>query len=538
MRKTETLFIGTGLILGLVVAGTLVWRACAPSASGDLHQYPTTKYGAFLAAQHAVAVNDFKSADEFMGHLDGVDYDVVNNSRMISQFLNGRVPENAKLLQNEKNLASGIIYDAYLLENDNWDELYRRHKKDASALSAPLRIWSSVATGHASDAIKYIDTLPSNASWKSFMRGQIYAQAGDIDAAAAEFANVGTDFLNISDYLYLMSFYLGNNMPAAAAQLRADFVALSGGMYLSDYDAFAPWETYVGSKNALAFSLIQTVSHTQVMMYSDLAVLLIQFAHIIGPMYAGQNDAINYYLGQYYYTTVGDYQACFDRISPDSPFYLFGVLRVADKTNDFSALASAVRDNPLFVPGAMRLIAHYVSNGDASAAHGIVSRALKSKSITDAGRAHFLKSRAAINFAFGNLKDAQADIRLATDAALPDGEILALQAKIWAAQNREIETAYEYAMQLVRNNPTDVVAWDTLGRVIAAREGPAAALDLTARVGEVSGRCSSLFESIGDQYAALGDMRHARDAYLRAIDLADDGMVVIPHLRKKIKALK
>lgn len=538
MRKRETLFIGAGLISALVVSGVLLWRGMTPPPENVVRQYPTTKYGAFLAAQHAVYVNDFERAADFGRNLDDVDYAVVYNTRTLADFLSGKMPENAKLMRDEKNAAARLIYDAYLVNQDMWDELYKRHKKDTAALSAPLRIWSSVATNHVDDAIKFVAKLPTNESWKSFTRGQIYAQTGDVARAEKEFAAVTADFMNINDYLYVMSFYRANGLDDAAAKLRDAFTTKPGGMYMLGYDAIPDWSVYSGNKNALAFSLTQSVSHTQVMMYSDLALLLLRFAQITGNDASAAGDAVNYYLGQYFYNNVGDYAKYFGKISPDSPFYLFGVLRVADKTGNFGPLAAALDDNPLFVPGANRLIAHYVANGDRRAAMGVVARGLNDDNITSDGRGHFLKGRAQINFVFGDLDAAQSDIHAASEIVPVDGEITALQAKIWAAQNRELDNAYDYAMGLVRQNPTDVAAWDVLGRVVARREGANVALELIERVGEVSNTCSSLFEQLGDLYVATGNIKQARDAYMRAIDLADDGLVVVPILEKKIRNLK
>ena len=538
MRKTETLFVGAGLLTALIVTGVVVWRGLNPASDNIVRQYPTTKYGAFLAAQHAIYVNDFERASKFGRNLDDIEYAVVYNTRMLSDFLSGHLPADAKLMRDEKNAAARLIYDAYLVDQGQWQDLYKRHKKDESALSAPLRIWSSVATKNTDEAIKFVAKLPTNESWKSFMRGQIYAQTGDTARAAKEFATVSPEFMNINDYLYVMSFYQANEMNDAATKLREEFTSKPGGMYMLGYDAVPDWSVYSGNKNALAFSLIQSVSHTQIMMYSDLAMLLLRFAQIVGPDSAGAGDAINYYLGQYFYNNVGDYATYFGKISTDSPFYLFGVLRIADKSGNFDALAAALDKNPLFVPGATRLIAHYVSIGDRRSAMRVVSRALDDENITSDGRGYFLKSRAQINFAFNDLDAAQKDIRAASDLLSIDGEILALQSKIWAAQNRELDNAYEYAMGLVRQNPTDVAAWDVLGRVVAAREGAGAALELIARVGEVSNTCSSLFEQLGDLYSGIGNTKQARDAYMRAIDLASDGLVVIPVLEKKIRNLK
>lgn len=538
MRKIETLFVGAGLIGALVVSGVVMWRGLAPADTDVVHQYPTTKYGAFLAAQHAIYVNDFERAAEFAENLDNIEYAVVYNTRMLSDFLSGRLPADAKLMRDEKNAAAGLIYDAYLVDQAKWDELYKRHKKDTSALSAPLRIWASVATDHVTDAIKFVGKLPTNESWKAFMRGQIYAQTGDIKHAGEEFGKVSADFMNINDYLYVMSFYNANDMSDAAKKLRDEFTAKPGGMYMLGFDNVPDWDNFSGNKNALAFSLVQNVSHTQIMMYSDLALLLLRFSQIVGPSYSENNDTINYYLGQYFYNNVGDYSKHFAKISKDSPYYLFGLLRSVDKSGDFEKLITAMDENPLFVPGANRLIAHYVANGDRRSAMRVVNRALDHKDITTEGRGYFLKSRANINYLFGDFDAAQSDIRAASVLLPIDGEILAVQTKIWARQNRELDNAYDYAMGLVRQNPTDVSAWDVLGRVVARREGDVAALELIERVGEVANTCSSLFDQLGDLYAGQGDVERAKDAYLRAIDLADDGLVVIPVLEKKIRNLK
>ena len=93
-------------------------------------------------------------------------------------------------------------------------------------------------------------------------------------------------------------------------------------------------------------------------------------------------------------------------------------------------------------------------------------------------------------------------------------------------------------MTLVKQDPTDIIAWDTLARVITVREGIEPALDVLVRVGEVSASCSSLFEQLGDLYVAAGDKKLAYDAYLRAIELSDDGLVVVPKIQKKLREVK
>lgn len=538
MKKIESLFIGVALTSVIVITGGAFWYKNYNENRTENYSFPTSNFGAFLAAQHAVYINDFDRAAQFASKINDADYAIIQNTRYLTQFLSGQMPADAKLLQDEKSAPAQLIYDAYLVNQDKWDELYKRHKKDESALSAPLRIWSSVATGRSADALKFIAKLPTNESWKAFVRGQIYAETDKIAQAAESFADVRTDFMNINDYLYIMSFYRKHDMTDAADALRADFTSRPGGMFMLEYDDIPDWSRYAGTKNQLAYSLVQNVSHTQIMMYSDLAILLLRFAQITAPDFGVNNDGINYYLGQFFFNNVGDYEKYFSQINPDSPFYLFATLRRAEKGADIKQLQRAVYDNPLFVPAVNKLIAHEISNGNQRAALKIVNRALNDDNLTESGRAFFTKSRAHIYYVFGDYDDAQKDIRNASDVLPVDGEILALQAKIWAAQNREIADAYDYAMTLVKQNPTDIMAWDTLGRVVAVREGVPAALEVLARVGEVSATCSSLFEQLGDLYAKSGNIKLARDSYMRAIDLSDDGLTIVPVLKQKLRKLK
>ena len=538
MKKTHSLFIGVALVAIMAVIGGAVWYHNWAGDANKNHVYPTTQYGAFLAAQHAIYVNDFDNAATFAAELNDTDYSIVQSTKFLSDFLSGHMPDGVVILEEEINTASRLIYDAHLVQTDDWDELYTRHKKDESALAAPLRIWASVATDKTKSALKFINGLPTNESWQHFITGQIYAQQGDATKAADEFAQVRIDFLNINDYLYLMSFYHHNNLMDAAHKLHDDFTARPGGMYMLDYDNVPDWSMFSGYANQLAFSLVQTVSHTQIMMYSDLAILLLRFAELTGPDFGQNSDAVNYYLGQFFYNNVGDYEKYFSKISQDSPFYLFAVLRTAEQSDDMDALYDALDKNPLFVPAINKLIAYNVQNGNRRAALRVINTALDDEHLNDVARAFFLKSRAHIYYMFDDMDAAQDDLYDASQTLPLDGEILALQSKIWAAQGREIENAYDYAMMLVKQDPTDIMAWDTLGRVITVREGAQAALDVVARVAEVSATCSSLFEQLGDLYVAVDDYKLARDAYTRAIELSDDGLVVVPDVQKKLRKIR
>lgn len=538
MKKIESLFVTISLFAAIAITSGAIWNTTHKMGQGEKYEFPTTKYGAFLATQHAIYVNDFDTANDLTQNLRDIQYPIVQNTIYISDFLSGRMPFDAHLLKNEKGMPAQLVYDAYLIQNDMWKELHNRHKTDESALAAPLRIWSAIANDWRTNTFKFIDRLPTNASWKSFVRGQIYAELGDTDTAAENFAAVSPDFMNINDYLYIMSFYTHHDMADAAAQLRDDFTARPGGMFMRGYDNIPDWSVYAGYKNQLAFSLVQNVSHTQIMMYSDLAMLLLRFAQITAPEFAETNGVVDYYLGNYFWNNSGDYGAHFARISPDSPFYLFGVLRNVEKNGNIDELQDALREHPLFVPAVNKLVGYHIQHGNKRAALRVINRAIKDKNLNDAGRAFFTKGRAQINFAFGDMDAAQQDLRDASEILVMDAEIISLQAKIWAAQNRELDNAYDYAMMLVQQNPTDILAWDTLGVVVAQREGVDAALEVLERVGEVSETCSSLFEHLGDIYAITGDVDKAVEAYMRAIDLSDDGLTVIPVIERKIRKIK
>ena len=538
MRKIESLFIGISLFTVLVVTGVAIWGTTNKNSTGGTYHFPETQFGSFLAAQHAIYVNDFDTASRLTNNLKDTDVTVVGNTKLISEFLGGKLPHNANLLREEKTLPAKFIYEAWLIQNDKWQEMHNRHKKDDSALIAPFRIWPAIANDWRTNTFKFIEKLPVNESWREFVRGQIYAELGDIDKAAQHFKSVSTDFMNINDYMYLMSFYTHHNMTDSAGALKAKYTARPAGMFLIDFDKFPDWSVYSGYKNAMAFSLIQNVSHTQILMYSDLAMLMLRFAQIIAPEMTQNTDAINYYLGQFLYTNTGDYNQFFSQISPDSPFFPFVALRNAEKTNDIALLEKSLKQYPLFVPVINKTVGYYIKTGNLRAALRVVNRALNNKNLDDAGRAFFAKSRAQIYYSFGDYDSAQKDLKFASDNLKVDAEIVSLQAKIWAKQNREIEEAYKYAMTLVAKNPSDITAWDTLGIVVAAREGVEAALEVLERVGELSQSHSPLYVHLGDIYVSIGEYDKARESYIRAIDLSDDGLTVVPEIERKIRKLK
>ncbi len=535
MNKRKTLFY-TIIFTIIFMIGWGVF--CIFRTSNNINatnNIETTKYGAYLAAQHAIYVNDFETAPDLVKDFSDVEYQTVRDTRMLAEFLGGQIPNNVETLANEQNPASRMIYDTYLVQNDKWDELYKRYKSNKSAVYTPWRVWSAIAVDRITETQKHIDSLDFNASWRAFIRGQIYAEQGRADKAAAAFTSVTPEFMNVNDYLYIMSFYTAHNMVEAAEKLRQDFSSNPGGMFMADYDNIPKWEDFSGIKNQLAFSVIQNISHNNIMLYSDLSVLMMRFAQIIGPETPFFKNMVNYYLGQFFANTGGNYAKYMSNIDKDSPFYLFAKMRT---DNSPKQLKKILNEYPLFIPALNKLVAYHTAMGDRRGALRILNRAMRNKKISGAGRAYIMKRRALVNLLFGDIDAAQRDIHDAARILTVDNEILSIQARIWAAQGREIENAYDYAMTLIKQNPTDVVAWDTIAVVVGVREGNDAALEILEKVGGTANTCSALFEHLGDAYATKGDKPAAHAAYMRAVELSDDGLSIVPKIKKKIRKIK
>ena len=540
MKEIKNFYIGVFLVATVVICSVLLGFELKNHSGDELKSDRTvinTNYGSFLAAQHALFVNDFESASKMLDSVN-VDIKAVNQSKDLSDFLVGKMPKNPESLAKDKKITNSLIYDAYLIKNGNWKKVYdRHHSKDDNMFSIPLRVFSSVKQGKKKEALKFVESLHTSATSKAFLRGQIAVVENDIDAAAKEFAKVDVDFMNLVDYLYLMSFYRENGMLEDMDILRDDFIVENGGTYVLDYPDIPDWSVFAGYENNVAFSFLQTVSHTQFLMYTDLSLILLRFSQIISDN--ANADAINYYLGDYLYYNSGDYKKAFGSISKKTPLYLFGQMAMAQYANDIDAVKKIANKHPLFVPAVGISIENDIKNGNKRAALRTVNRALNQDNLSDKARVYFLKHRIKIYLAFDDAKEAQKDIdEISSIDNTVSADMLLLQANVWAKQDKNLDKAYEYAMLLIKKDTSDVLAWDTLGVIIEKREGVLAALDLMQRVGEIAVSVSSLYEHLGDYYKKIGDKEKARRSYLRAIDLSDDGLVVVPYIQKKIRNLK
>lgn len=540
MKDMKSFYTGTILVAAIVFCSCLIGQRIGGFGLGGVYsqtRVEETQFGSFLAAQHALYINDFDMAEKLLKPVN-FQAGVVKKTKILTDFFNGKLPDNIDSLKKSKELSDRLIYDVHLIRKKDWKNIYNRHSKDESVFLVPLRVFSAVHQGKTKEALKYIDTLDTNDSWKSFLRGQIAVLNKDISKAAKEFANVHPDFMNVNDYLYMMSFYKANNMFEDMDILRYDFLSKPGGMYISDDDEYIPdWSNYAGYRNNLAFSVVQNISHTKIMIFTDFSLLMLKFADVVSEN--ANNDAVNYYLGQYYVFNLGDYKKSFNSISKQHPLYLFGQMKIAEKDGDIEQIKKIAKENPLFIPAAKIGIADEINNGNRRGALRYVNRALKQKKLNDNGRVFFLKNRVNINLLFGRPYKAQKDldeIKEIDDRLLSD--FLLLQARTWAEQNKNLDKAYDYAMMAVKRNTSDVAAWDVLGLVVEKREGLDAGVEVLERVGEISVTTSSLYEHLGDMYKKQGKKDLAIKAYLRALELSDDGLIVAPYVEKKLRKLK
>ncbi len=539
MKDRKSFLKGAFLFVLVIFCLCIMGRKIFENRSTDMGQgdiIEQNDFGAFLAAQHALYVNDFDNAYKMMESIK-TDNASIRQSKNISSFFSGKMPENAKELKNSKDFMETLIYDAFLIQQDDWKSVYERHKKDESLLSAPLRIFSALKQDRITETKKFVDSVKTNDYWRAFVLGQIAVLNNDIDTAAKEFAKVHPDFMNINDYLYLMSFYQKNGMVEDMEILREDFMAKPGGAHVLNYPEIPDWSYFEGYKNNLIFSIIQTVSHTQMMIYTDLSLLFLRFAQMISD--EANMDVINYYLGQYYSYNFGDYKTCFASINKSSPFYLFGQLRIAEKANDKRSIEKIAYDNPLFIPAQQLAVRDSVRNGDKSKAITLLNRALKQKNVPDDGKIYLLKQRAYIYLLFYDATRAQKDIDAIEDID-PElsADILLLQSRTWYLQNKKLDKAYDYTMSLIKDNPSDVLAWDSLAQIVSKKENINNALEILERIVSTGTNVSVIYEHLGDLYMKNGDQERALRAYKQALDLSEDAFVVMPFIEKKIRKLQ
>ncbi|MCL2017959.1 MAG: hypothetical protein FWG80_04290 [Alphaproteobacteria bacterium] len=525
-------------------------------------EFSDTSFGNFLALQHAIYSDDYEAAPKFASKLVDVDVPSVQTNLALSLFLAGKLNESAATLEKEHSITAQIAYAAWLVKKGDWSAVYEKFKGTDSQILAPFRIWSGVATGKVKETLKFIDSLPGHDSWKDLLRGQVYFETKDMDQARAHFAKVSPDFMNLNDYLYIMSFYVSGGFEEDAALLNLRFTSQPAGLYMlnnPDFTGFLVSDESVNtsSRRNLAFGLIQSVSHSPFLSATNISLLLLRTAEAaLGEEChpVSERDALNYYIGTFFYSNGSErYKEYFNKIGSASPYMPFVLLKKAERLENWKQmrreLERAIAKKPLFIPSIIKLVNLNLQKGKESAALRIVNRALRHLDAAEAklepeaashimqGRAYLLSLRARIYRQSGNLNRAASDITHAGDILPSNPMILSEQAKVWALQNENIDEAYNFALALVKNFPADLDAWNTLAIVVRKNEGLDASLEILERVSRVAETNSYLFKNLGDAYLESGNKARALEAYIRAMELSDDGLVSESVLKRKIRFL-
>ena len=539
--KKKQIIAGLVFVAVIVLAALLLWGRRA----GDMadSQYQESKFGAFLAQQHAIYADDFDAAARFSKDLVDVNSDLVQNDRAVSMFLAGKMDDSFAKLSSKTGTSAKAAYAAWRLSNDDWKAVRAIYKNSDSQIMAGMRIWSAVATGNAKEAFAYVKKSGNSESWQLFMNGMIYAETGNNKKAAENFDLVPIEFINLNDYLYMRAFYKKAGFLESYEQLGLDFSVRPGGMFMTDREDDVEWSDFAGYKAALAFSLIQTVSHSPMLSGSTFSVLLLRTAEAVMPAdSAALRDALNYYMGNAFFSTNRPRaEEFFAKIGQDSLFVPFAEFRMAESAGSDRAVLRAMNRiidrNPLFLPAINKNFLIYMRQDRPGRAVRLISRVMDDESISAAGQAMFLNMRARANLIRGKLNNAADDIAKARDISPDDPAIMATAVAVWVRQKKNLEEAYHTALMLIKNYPADLASWDALGQVVNLREGVKEALELYEKVGRVAESNSALFVNLGDIRLAVGDKTGARAAFEKALRLSGDGLSSPREIRRKLKRL-
>jgi tetratricopeptide (TPR) repeat protein len=523
----------TGIYFGLYLSG----RGLSPSInySDDFE----TDLGNWLAAQHAVFVDDFSSAIEFMDKIRNDKSEIVASSRNLVLFLDSGDLRGAEVLKKSNSAAWRVINAASSAKKGKWGDVYAEFKNERTQIMAPFRIWSGVASGNFKKTLDFINSFPANNSWKNFMRAMIYAATKNPKTARKYFGKVPAGFMNLLDYHIVMSFYKKHGFEKDWKELKEKWVDSPGGMYMSDLDLGENWSYYDSEQKMLAASLIQNVSHNGEAGFTDTGLLVLRVAAALG----GMPDAVNYYTGGYFYASGSDnYKKYWNKLK-DNPIYapfieMKNAERIGDDDKTERELDSILRKNPLFMPAIQKLWRRNMQNGQKNNVLRILGIALRRPNVPAGGRAYLLKLRGHTFYIFERYEEAERDLKFAAKLSPMEAGVMGLQARIWAAQKKNLNEAYRYAISLVKAFPANVENWDVLAMVVLAKEGDDAALEILDKVARVAEECSELFLHLGDLRLKAGLRLGAAQAYRKAVALSDDGLVIKSDVERKLRRLK
>ncbi|MDR2770285.1 MAG: hypothetical protein LBB08_02440, partial [Rickettsiales bacterium] len=498
-----------------------------------------TNFGNYLAAQHAVAAGDFRSAGTFMEAIriepckkqrGACGADIVSGLKNLVLFLDGGKISDISAPVSSLS-AQRIIRAAANAKIGRWKDVFAEFKNDRSQLWSPMRIWSAAGAGRTRQAIRFIDSMPAGKAWKDFAKGAVYAAAKKNAKAARLFQSVPIGFLNIGDYNLLLAFYKRHGFKDYAAALRQKWTSSVGGMFMAAIADESDWRDYDSHQKMLAAFLMQTVAHNFDAVAPDAVLLALRAAAYLGA--APANTA--YYTGGYFFAAGSEnYKKYWDGLETDPIYGPFVLL----KTGGEGGLKRILAANPLFMPAIISLWKSDMQAGRESSALRMLDRALEQSGVPEAGRAYLLKMRAHTLYIFKEYEAAEKDAAAALNLAPMDAGIMDVLAKIWAAGGKNLDEAYRYSISLIRAFPSHIGYWDALAMSVRAKEGDLAAREILERVGKVAEENSELFMHLGDLRAAAGEKIGASAAYKKALALSGDGLVVKSEIEKKLRRLK
>ena len=531
-------------VAGLVVGGMIC--AILGEKSQDLPKSAVfeSKFGSWLAVQHAIFIDDFEKAVEFLDHLSDVKVESVRAARNLVLFLDRGVMPDEKggdsRLEKGGRAVFWIINNAVLVRDGKWKTVYANFKNEKSQMLAPFRIWSSVESGNFARAVEFIDSNPmTTASWKDFQKGMIYAATKNPKTARRHFQKVQPAFMNLGDYHFVMSFYDAHGFKDDAKALREKWIQSPGGMFMADLDLGEDWTSYNSSAKMMAFGLIQNISHSGEGSVSDSGLLVLRVAAFLG----ARSDSVDYYTGRYFFSNGSDnYKKYWTPLESNPIFGPFVKMKIIETLDGSRArrrqLNDIVESAPMFMPAIQELWRENIQNNRQYQAISVLNRALRQPNLPDSGRAYILELRARTGYLFGDFETAANDVKLAAKLAPMDARILRLSARIWAAEKSNLDEAYRYAISLIKAFPADVENWNVLAQVVYVREGLEPALEILERIGRVATTCSELFMWLGDLRSEIGLKSEAIEAYKKAISLSDDGLVLKKTVERKLKKVE
>ena len=118
MKEIKKFYTGVFFVAALIFCAVLIGQKIADfksrnSGQGDI--VFDSDFGNFLAAQHALSVNDFNRAAQ-MASMVKAENKTVADTQNLADFFNGKLPKNADKFKDSKDLVHGLIYDAFLIQ--------------------------------------------------------------------------------------------------------------------------------------------------------------------------------------------------------------------------------------------------------------------------------------------------------------------------------------------------------------------------------------------------------------------------------------